>query len=135
MIASVSNPLPPTWSQIGTSPPQSAGPCARNHSPDEERALAEAALVRITMTATMPVCLAAGDLKGGVANSAWSVPDVEFVDCRDQLRAGVEARHDDGASRGRSGICSLPLDKMPPQRRVRDRRGRGSLGENGEIAG
>jgi metal-sulfur cluster biosynthetic enzyme len=36
---------------------------------DEERALAEAALVRSTMTTTMPDCPATGYLKEGVANS------------------------------------------------------------------
>jgi hypothetical protein len=63
---------------------------------DEERALAEAALVRITMT-TMPDCPATGYLKEGVANST--------------------------------------IEENAPQRRVYDRRWRGSLGENGEIAG
>ncbi|MGY2906735.1 hypothetical protein ACVWVY_005756 [Bradyrhizobium sp. URHC0002] len=70
-------------------------------------------MVRITMAATMPVCPATGYLKDGVANSVWNVPDVELVDCPDQLRAGVEARHDDRESQGRSGMCGLPLNKMP----------------------
>ena len=37
-------------------------------------------VVRITMTTTTPGCPATGYLREGVANSAWSVPDVEFVD-------------------------------------------------------
>lgn len=43
-------------------------------------AVEEGGIVRITMTATTPGCPAAGYLKEGVANSAWSVADVEFVD-------------------------------------------------------
>jgi metal-sulfur cluster biosynthetic enzyme len=34
------------------------------------------------MTTTTPGCPAAGYLKEGVANSAWSVTGVEFVDVR-----------------------------------------------------
>jgi metal-sulfur cluster biosynthetic enzyme len=43
-------------------------------------AIEEGGVVRITMTTTTPGCPATGYLKEGVANSAWSVPDVEFVD-------------------------------------------------------
>ena len=43
-------------------------------------AVEEGGVVRITMTTTTPGCPATGYLKEGVANSAWSVPDVEFVD-------------------------------------------------------
>jgi len=43
-------------------------------------AVEEGGIVRITMTATTPGCPAAGYLKEGVANSAWSVDNVEFVD-------------------------------------------------------
>jgi metal-sulfur cluster biosynthetic enzyme len=45
-------------------------------------AVEEGGVVRITMTTTAPGCPATGYLKEGVANSAWSVPDVEFVDVR-----------------------------------------------------
>ena len=45
-------------------------------------AVEEESVVRITMTTTTPGCPAAGYLKEGVANSAWSVADVEFVDVR-----------------------------------------------------
>jgi len=45
-------------------------------------AIEEGGVVRITMTTTTPGCPATGYLKEGVANSAWSVPDVEFVDVR-----------------------------------------------------
>ncbi len=37
-------------------------------------------IANITMTTTTPGCPATGYLKEGVANSAWSVPGVEFVD-------------------------------------------------------
>ena len=43
-------------------------------------AIEEGGVVRITMTTTTPGCPATGYLKEGVANSAWSVPGVEFVD-------------------------------------------------------
>lgn len=43
-------------------------------------AIEEGGVVRITMTTTTPGCPAAGYLKEGVANSAWRVPNVEFVD-------------------------------------------------------
>ena len=43
-------------------------------------AVEEGGVVRITMTTTTPGCPATGYLKEGVANSARSVPDVEFVD-------------------------------------------------------
>jgi len=43
-------------------------------------AVEEGGIVRVTMTATTPGCPAAGYLKEGVANSAWSVAGVEFVD-------------------------------------------------------
>ena len=43
-------------------------------------AVEEGGVVRITMTTTTPGCPATGYLREGVANSAWSVPDVEFVD-------------------------------------------------------
>jgi metal-sulfur cluster biosynthetic enzyme len=43
-------------------------------------AIEEGGVVRITMTTTTPGCPATGYLREGVANSAWSVPDVEFVD-------------------------------------------------------
>ena len=43
-------------------------------------AVEEGGVVRITMTTTTPGCPAAGYLREGVANSAWGVPDVEFVD-------------------------------------------------------
>ena len=42
----------------------------------------EGGVVRISMTTTTPGCPAIGYLKEGVANSAWSVTDVEFVDVR-----------------------------------------------------
>jgi metal-sulfur cluster biosynthetic enzyme len=45
-------------------------------------AIEQDGVVRITMTTTTPGCPATGYLKEGVANSAWSVPDVEFVDVR-----------------------------------------------------
>ena len=45
-------------------------------------AVEEGGVVRIAMTTTTPGCPATGYLKEGVANSAWSVPDVEFVDVR-----------------------------------------------------
>lgn len=45
-------------------------------------AVEEEGVVHITMTTTSPGCPATGYLKEGVANSAWSVPDVEFVDVR-----------------------------------------------------
>ena len=74
-------------------------------------AVEEGGVVRITMTTTTPGCPAAGYLKEGVANSAWSV-------CRvgrgaGHFRAGMAARHDDGASEVRSGVCGLPLKKCP----------------------
>ena len=43
-------------------------------------AIEKGGVVRITMTTTTPGCPATGYLKEGVANSAWSVPGVEFVD-------------------------------------------------------
>ena len=43
-------------------------------------AVEEGDVVRITMTTTTPGCPATGYLREDVANSAWSVPDVEFVD-------------------------------------------------------
>jgi len=42
-------------------------------------AVEEGGVVRIIMTTTTPGCPAAGYLKEGVANSAWSVADVELV--------------------------------------------------------
>ena len=39
-------------------------------------------IARITMTTTTRNCPATGYLKDGVANSAWSVPHVEFVDVK-----------------------------------------------------
>jgi metal-sulfur cluster biosynthetic enzyme len=50
-------------------------------------AVEEGGVVRITMTTTTPGCPATGYLKEGVANSAWSVPDV--CRCPDQFRASV----------------------------------------------
>jgi metal-sulfur cluster biosynthetic enzyme len=66
-------------------------------------AVEEGGVVRITMTTTTPGCPAAGYLREGVANSAWGVPDVEFVDVQvtfepawrpDMMTA--QARHDLG---------------------------------------
>ena len=66
-------------------------------------AVEEGGIVRITMTTTTPGCPATAYLREGVANSAWSVPDVEFVDVRvtfepawkpDMMTA--QARHDLG---------------------------------------
>ena len=66
-------------------------------------AVEEGGVVRITMTTTTPGCPAAGYLREGVANSAWGVPDVEFVDIQvtfepawrpDMMTA--QARHDLG---------------------------------------
>ncbi|SDT57107.1 metal-sulfur cluster assembly factor [Bradyrhizobium canariense] len=37
-------------------------------------------IVRIRMTTTTPGCPATSYLKEAVANGAWSLPDVEFVD-------------------------------------------------------
>ena len=63
----------------------------------------EGGVVHITMTTTTPGCPAAGYLREGVANSAWGVPDVEFVDVQvtfepawrpDMMTA--QARHDLG---------------------------------------
>ena len=63
----------------------------------------EGGVVRIAMTTTTPGCPATGYLREGVANSAWGVPDVEFVDVRvtfepawrpDMMTA--QARHDLG---------------------------------------
>jgi metal-sulfur cluster biosynthetic enzyme len=45
-------------------------------------AVEEGGVVCITMTTTTPGCPAAGYLKRGVANSAWGVPGVEFVDVK-----------------------------------------------------
>ena len=66
-------------------------------------AVEEGGIVRITMTTTTPGCPATAYLREGVANSAWSVPDVEFVDVQitfepawkpDMMTA--QARHDLG---------------------------------------
>ena len=51
-------------------------------------AIEEGGVVRITMTTTTPGCPATGYLKEGVANSAWSVPDVEFVDVHITVEPG-----------------------------------------------
>ena len=63
----------------------------------------EAGVVRITMTTTTPGCPATGYLREGVANSAWGVPDVEFVDVRITFEPPwkpemmtAQARHDLG---------------------------------------
>ena len=45
-------------------------------------AMEEGGVVRITMTTTTPGCPATGYLREGVANSARSVPGVEFIDIR-----------------------------------------------------
>ena len=45
-------------------------------------AVEQGGVVCITMTTTTPGCPATGYLKEGVANSAWSVADVELVDVR-----------------------------------------------------
>ena len=42
----------------------------------------EGGVVHITMTTTTPGCPASRYLKDGVANGAWSVDGVEFVDVR-----------------------------------------------------
>jgi metal-sulfur cluster biosynthetic enzyme len=66
-------------------------------------AVEEGGVVRITMTTTTPGCPAAGYLREGVANSAWGVPDVEFVDVQVTFEPAwrpdmmtVQARHDLG---------------------------------------
>lgn len=63
----------------------------------------EGGVVHITMTMTTPGCPATGYLREGVANSAWGVPDVEFVDVRITFEPAwkpemmtAEARHDLG---------------------------------------
>lgn len=45
-------------------------------------AVEEGGVACITMTTTTRGCPATGFLKEGVANSAWSVPGVEFVDVK-----------------------------------------------------
>ena len=45
-------------------------------------AIEEGGIARITMTTTTKGCPATGFLREGVANSAWSVPGVEFVDVK-----------------------------------------------------
>lgn len=65
--------------------------------------VAEGGVVRIAMTTTTPGCPATGYLREGVANSAWGVPDVEFVDVRITFEPAwkpemmtAQARHDLG---------------------------------------
>ena len=63
----------------------------------------EGGVVRIAMTTTTPGCPATGYLREGVANSAWGVPGVAFVDVRITFEPAwkpemmtAEARHDLG---------------------------------------
>lgn len=45
-------------------------------------AIEEGGIARITMTTTTRGCPATSFLREGVANSAWSVPGVEFIDVK-----------------------------------------------------